>query len=267
MVKRLFIFLILVIAVFFPGEGLAQNAISIEAIDIGLWPEFDEPEMLVIYRMKLAEDTPLPAQVAFRIPTRAGAPHAVADGLVGDQDYSLEVEGEWTWVSFTAEDLFLQLEYYDPTLDVSSNPRQYVYTWPGDYLVSNSVINIKLPGDSKNVSISPSFGQGQTGDDGYIYYQAVTGELPAGETFSISLSYEAGGSGPEQWAVWGIGALGVVLIAWGAYRYVSASRKSPSRRRRRPSASSGASSKFCHNCGAASTKGDRFCRSCGTELR
>ncbi|MDH3944564.1 MAG: zinc ribbon domain-containing protein [Anaerolineae bacterium] len=269
MIKRIFIILIVATAVFMPGEAAAQSDVRIEAIDIGLWPEFDRPEMLVIYRIMLAEDTTLPVQVSFRIPTRAGEPHAVADDVTGDKAYSLNVQGEWTQVIFTAEGLFLQIEFYDPALDASSSPRHYDFEWPGDYAVTSSVINIKLPGDSDNVVISPSFGSGQTGEDGYLYYQAVAGELPAGEPFNISLDYERGGVDFQQWVVWGIGALGVVLIGWGGYRFMAASRASsnPSRHRRKPAASGTGGARFCHSCGEATKKGDQFCRNCGTELR
>lgn len=268
MKKRLFIVLIAALAAFIPAGSSAQEAVLIDTVDIGLWPEFDEPAMLVIYRIKLADETSLPVQIAFRIPTRAGEPHAVADGLIGDKPYSLDVQGEWTVVSFTAEDLYLQLEYYDRTFDTTSNPRHYEYIWPGDYAVSSAVMNIKLPGDSTGVVISPSFGEGRTGEDGFLYYSANAGEHPAGDSFSISVDYRSGDSA-QGWMVWGIGALGVVLIAWGGYRYLSASRASSkgSRRRSKPAASTAGAVKYCHNCGAAAQKGDRFCRNCGTELR
>lgn len=268
MKKRLFIVLFAALAAFSPAGSSAQDAVLIDTVDIGLWPEFDQPAMLVIYRIKLADETALPVQIAFRIPTRAGEPHAVADGLLGDKPYSLDVQGEWTVVSFTAADLYLQLEYYDRTFDTSSNPRQYEYVWPGDYAVSSAVMNVKLPGSSTDVVISPSFGEGRTGDDGFLYYSANAGEHAAGESFSIRLDYRLGG-GAQGWMIWGIGALGVVLIAWGGYRYLSASRKPSrsSRHRGKPAASTASASRYCHNCGAAAQKGDRFCRNCGTELR
>ncbi|MEM7033457.1 MAG: hypothetical protein AAF629_28150, partial [Chloroflexota bacterium] len=46
----------------------AQAKIELERLSIEIWPEFDRPSTLVIYRGSLAESVPLPALVQFHLP-------------------------------------------------------------------------------------------------------------------------------------------------------------------------------------------------------
>ncbi len=56
----------------------AQEAPAIEQLTVALWPEYDQPAMLVILRVQLAPGTQLPVDVILPIPTSAGEPLAVA---------------------------------------------------------------------------------------------------------------------------------------------------------------------------------------------
>ena len=61
------------------GTALAQSPVPLEILNIALWPEYDQPEVLIIYRGQIAEDVPLPAQVSFDLP-------ADVDVLLSDPD-------------------------------------------------------------------------------------------------------------------------------------------------------------------------------------
>ena len=54
-----------------PVSTNAQGQITFDTVNVQLWPEFDQPAMLVIFDFTLAEDTPLPVDVTLRIPTDA----------------------------------------------------------------------------------------------------------------------------------------------------------------------------------------------------
>lgn len=80
--KRLL--LTLVVLATWAGPVLAQDTPSLSNLEVALWPEFDRPEVLVIYRGLFAPETPLPLLVEIRIPARAGEPTAMA--YVGEGD-------------------------------------------------------------------------------------------------------------------------------------------------------------------------------------
>src|SRR3990172_8860380 len=51
----------------------AQAAPSIELLEIVLWPEYDRPAVLVIYRVTLSPDTAFPTQLTPPIPRKSDA--------------------------------------------------------------------------------------------------------------------------------------------------------------------------------------------------
>ncbi|MBW8011251.1 MAG: zinc ribbon domain-containing protein [Chloroflexi bacterium] len=276
-----------------PTNVQAQGDMTIRELEINLWPEFDEPEMLVIYFVQLDPDTPLPANLTFRIPTAAGDPNVVAVGssreVRGEVTYQREIAEEWAVISLIADDYFIQLEYYDPALDLSSANRHYELIWPGDYAVGDLLVKVQNPVDAQNISATPDLGVGTPGGYGLLYFDISGGSLQVGEEFDLTLDYtkdtntlsfdrwqlnqlnstQTSSRGLPTWAIWGLGIIGVGLIMFGVIKYFRDDQPPPRKRPRRRKAASQASSGFvfCHNCGTQSKSGDKFCRDCGTKLR
>ncbi len=284
---------------FFPV--LAQNPVIMENVQVDIWPEYDQPSVLVIYHINLSSQTSLPASLKIRIPANVGRPYAVAmqdpAGLY-NLDYEIKAAGEWIEVSFTTPVPDFRIEYYDPQLDLSSAERSFIFRWPGDYQVVNLSLQVQQPPTSKNMVFKPSLGSGRIGDDGLTYYYYMIGSIDAGTTFDLSVSYtkedkqltsasqfqnvqpqepvNAGTSGRitlDQVLPWALG-LSVLLILAGVIWYWRTGRgPEPSRPRSRhgrkaaPSEEIGGESVYCHQCGKKASKGDIYCRSCGTKLR
>ena len=301
MFKRLII-LVIILFVCFPVSAQAQQVVSFSEAEVDLWPEFDQPSVLVIYRLKISSSVTLPVDLKLRIPATSGAPNAVAaslpDGLV-NIPYSREVSGDWTVLSFQATTADLQIEYYDPGLVKSGSARHFVYSWLGDYAVDSLTMQVQQPVGAKDMLISPSLGSGQTAPDGLIYYTSTIGSLKAGQGFSISVDYlkdddtlsaqsiPIAPSGPLNQVSsgsatllsilpWILGAVGILLLGGGGYWYWQSGRNKgvdkPFRPRHKPAEQvtngvpEGAEI-YCHQCGKRASTGDRFCRACGTQLR
>lgn len=254
---------------FLPAQAhaQAQTPATIDALKVELWPEYDQPSMLVIYRFTLSGDTPLPAQLKIRIPTAAGEPYVLAVGpsleQVGDTLYNRTVMGEWAEISFAATMPAVQLEYYDPGLEKLGSGRSFVYHWPGDYPVTSMVMEVQQPVGATDMRIMPSLGSGEARADGMVYYTSQLGSLDASQNFSISLEYEkstdelsvtrlpvqpsqpltpetSGRVQVEKILPWALGTLGLVMLGGGGFWYWQtmrqedrASTKSRSRGRRR----------------------------------
>jgi hypothetical protein len=281
---------------------LAQDDASFSKLEIDLWPEYDRPEVLVIYRISLDPATSLPADLTLRIPADAQV-NAVAarqaDGGLFNIAYDRTVSGDWAEISFNASLPDVQMEYYDPNLVKDGSTRQYKYRWPGDYAVEALDMEVQQPVGAANLTTSPALGVGTPGGDGLVYYRSSVGALPVGQEFDLSLSYEkaseefsaAGlqvqpsapvddmaGSWLTQFLTvlpWGLLTMGVLLlIGGGIWFWQSGKRKnqaSQSQRRRHKPAQAAASTPegqiYCHSCGKRAGAGDRFCRACGTRLR
>ena len=297
--------LLLTLALLMPAVAQAQTSQSLAEVEIDLWPEYDRPGVLVIFRLTLSSLTTLPVDLSLRIPAASGEPYAVAgrqaEGSLFNIPYTRQVSGEWAWVNFTADVAEVQIEYYDPALQIDGEHRQFDFVWPADYAADTLSIQVQQPFDASAMLISPSFGAGVAGGDGLTYYNLDVGQLNAGQTFEISLQYnkasdtfsaqnmpvqpsgeipedESGSFQVSQSTLLVIaGLLGAALIVGGVVWYLQSGRQTKSagkKRRRSPAAAHQVQSDtadegniYCHKCGKRAQAGDRFCRSCGTELR
>ena len=113
-----------------PQMGRAQDEIYLGLLRVDLWPEFDRPEMLVIYKITLSLDK-IPTTLTFRIPKEAGQPYKVKvkaeDGNLYEIDYTYRVGSEWGEVTFEVDNPDFQLEYYDPRLVRLGSDRRYAW--------------------------------------------------------------------------------------------------------------------------------------------
>jgi hypothetical protein len=302
--RRWLIVILMLLPLFIGRPVQAQSSTEIDRLEVDLWPEYDHPDVLVIYRVTLSPQTTLPARLSLRIPKEVSKPSNLAmkdvDGLLYKIDnYTLTQEGDWQSIDFLTPSLEVQLEYYDPTIKRDSAARSYKYTWPGDYTVHSLAFQVQQPVDSSNMLILPQMGSGRVGADGLTYYNIVAGEKIAGSQYTLQinynkrddkLSYTPASVGPvdpitQQTAgrtsvmdvlPWMLGVLGVFLIAGGAFWYWQSGRGPSMLERRRRDRFKVATARiqpgpatqiYCRQCGKPATSGDIFCRSCGTRLR
>jgi hypothetical protein len=296
--------LIILFALFISiSTAQAQDTPSFETLTIDLWPEYDRPNMLVIYKGELSPEVSLPAEVTLRMPVEAGAPAVVAVGpdanSVADAVFETQVMGEWIEVSFIATTPVIQFEYYDPRLIKDGALRSFDFKWPGDYRVNKLMLQAQQPLGATNLTVSPLMGRMVQDQVGFSYDIIDVGQLAQGETFALGLSYEKesdalsveslqiqpsatitpGSSNlfslDQPW-IWFLIALGLVLIGGGGYWYWRTGQdeaQPQKKRRQRRSAGSSQSgvpegkTVYCHQCGKRAQQGDVFCRTCGTRLR
>jgi hypothetical protein len=297
--------LILILAMFLPYSVHAQDPLVLSSLQIGIWPEFDKPSVLVIYQMTLPSNTTYPVSVSVRIPISAGVPNAVAarqpDGSLLNIDYNRQVAGQWAIISFSTNAPEVQVEYYDPSLTKNADARHFTYTWPGDYAVSQLIIQVQEPSGVTDMRISPSLGAGEVGSDGLTYYTQDIGAVSAGQNFQITIDYQkkndvltaetlpvessapipqgaSTGIDLKTWLPWGLGILGATLIVGGIIWFWETGRQRPAPQARRrkvrsssykpevgPSATEEAV--YCSQCGKRAMPGDQFCRYCGSAIR
>ena len=136
MLKRL-IGLLVALALLVPAAVRAQTPLTLPSAEVDLWPEYDRPDMRVIYHFALPSSVSLPYAMTIRIPAAVGDPSAVAalqpDGSLFNIPFTQQVNGEWSLVDFRATTPAIQREYYDPGLQKNGADRHFVYSWPGAY--------------------------------------------------------------------------------------------------------------------------------------
>ena len=271
----------------------AQEATAtVDHLEVALWPEFDQPAMLVIYRFELASDTSLPAQVALPIPAAVGQPHAVAwlgdDGILYDAPFILEPAGEWSVVQIELSDTRAgQLEYYS-TMDFAGIIRSFLFEWPSGFELGGLSYEVQEPVAATDLIVNPAPDREVLGDFGLNYLTAEMGPQAADSAPVISVTYKKAATSLSVEALQPLGetpvdaqsgvpdllpllvlGAGIAILVAGGY-YLASRRQPASQPAPKQSAADvdlQASIVYCHQCGAAAGITDVYCRQCGTQLR
>jgi hypothetical protein len=290
LMRKRFLAILLLAAVFFStgSAGVrAQEEIRLEALEVALWPEFDQPAMLVIYHILVAPEAEFPAQLSFRIPVEAGEPNAVAAqnaaGALVDVAYTRSEDGEWAVIAFESQGAFAQLEYYD-ALAIEGGAREYEFVWPGDYAVSNFLVQVQQPFAVEDLLTLPAIADSHQGEDGLTYYETSFASRASGEAVELSVAYSNpsgelsslhvdpnAGSGAANVSLiaLALGIAGVVLVSYSAWRYFSGSVRAEAKKLGKSEIQVQAEKErpvYCLQCAMEALPGDQFCRNCGKKL-
>lgn len=279
----------------------AQSDITIDKMQVRIWPEYDQPSVLVINNIFLSGEVNLPVSLNFLIPAAAGAPHSVAVRELDGQLYLLEYEmtsvGEWNQLTFTTPYPEIWIEYYDPSLTVEDDQRSFEFRWVGDYLINDLQIEVQRPLTATNMTFKESMGEPQIGNDGLTYFFSNVGELKANTNVSLHIEYtksddtlsssvaapvqpvtplniddSVGKTSFVQILPFIVAGIGLVMLIFGVFWYMNKNKETTTKPRQRHTAVKRTSIQegeaiFCHRCGRRADPGDVFCRACGTKLK
>lgn len=293
-VKKWLLFIFLSIFLIAPITASAQGEIKFDNLTVQLWPEFDQPAMLVIYDFTLAEGTSLPVDVNLRFPKDANiiaVAYQDSSGLLNAAFQGPVEEGEWQVLTVTVDtQTTYRIEYY-AALTISGAQRDYDYLWPGDYGVGTFDASVRVPVDTTNITTAPVMTETTaTGSEERILAWTAN-DLKAGQQVPITLTYNKtsdrlstagqpvqagtvddstqGRVSLSNYLPYILGGLGVVLIVAGGLYFWQTSQGKPEPRKRHhtPSDNNEGGDVYCSQCGNRAKAGDRFCRSCGTRIR
>ncbi len=269
-----------------------QSGVVFTTLGIDLWPEYDRPGVLVIYRASIAPGVALPAQVTFRIPAAAGPPTAVAerqsDGQLISLPFERRVEGDTAFIELTATRPVVQMEYYDLSLERDGVLRSFTFTWSSDHDVGALSVSAQQPDLAQNLTTMPPATTRAPGVDGLMYHTISLAARKSGESVEVQLSYEKasdqlstatmlaaepipsapvasfpGGTSDTQIVV-------IVMAVMMAVATVAGAVVLRSRRRMPPSGGlaggAAGASRFCTQCGEGGAPDDRYCSRCGASL-
>ena len=292
---RKWLLLLLFVLLIIPFSAVAQEEVTLETLTVQLWPEFDQPAMLVIYDFTLPEDTPLPVDVTLRIPedaTLIAVAYAPSGGNLLNLPYQDPFEEDgWQVATITADtSAIYHIEYYAP-LERTDSKREFLYLWPGDYAVGTFNISVRPPVDTTEITTDPPMRSATTEGSAPSLLEWGTSDLKAGDELPIKISYTKssdrlgvsdqpletgevdentqGRVSLSKYLPYTLGGLGALLILVGGLYFWQSSKGKPEHRKRHHSRDEEpeGGEVYCHQCGKRAQSGDRFCRTCGTRLR
>jgi hypothetical protein len=305
MMKRVLLLVLLMASLTWGVQ--AQEGPTLENLEIALWPEFDRPEVLVIYRGLLSSDVSLPASIEIAVPARVGQPTAMAyvddAGQRFNQQYTTRVEGDRLIVAFELSTTAFQLEYYDALPIDAAGKRSYTYAYTADYDTAALNLEFQEPPTAQGFTLAPPADSVIVGGYGLNYHLLQAGALATGDTREWTLSYvkdnadltaasvsvqpeatvppaSASATGGDT-TIWIFLVAFIVLIAVGTTGYWLGHRTQPvsqpaQRHQKRRGSGRGdqvqrrpavSDVRFCHQCGAELRSDSIFCHKCGTSVR
>lgn len=295
--RKLFMLFMLGVLLAFPFSASAQGNAALSFVTVQLWPEYDDPRMLVIVDFATSAETALPATLTFRIPAEAELIAVASDagnGQFMNVPYEQPVlEGESQTFTMVVESIVsYRFEYYQP-LSFDGESRIFSYLWDTNYAVENFKYLFLEPLDVTSLSLNPTFASQQV-SNGLTYYDGTPVSLATGEQYALTLNYTKTTSTLVSQAQtvqiaepvnedtpgrvslanslpYIIGGLGIIMIAGGLAYYFQWGRRSAGsgkqRKRPRTNSEGSAESVYCAQCGSRAKPGDRFCRTCGSRIR
>jgi hypothetical protein len=294
--RKWFLRLALGILFVFPAIVSAQNNVILSSVSVQLWPEYDQPSMLVITDFELAASTPLPASVTFHIPQDANliavAAYDASGSLVNAVFDGPNAEGEWQTFSITLGSTAARYEYYQP-ITFNGEQRIFSYLWDGAHAVGIFNIRVLEPLDTTSLTTTPELAS-IAQENELKYFKGAPVKLAAGEQFALNLDYKKSSdaliASPQgvqpaapvdentpgrvslsNYLPYLLGGLGVVMIV-GGFAYYWRAGRGTSKRTRRRTHSNGENEEnneesYCPQCGSRAKPADRFCRVCGGRIR
>ncbi|MCL4273387.1 MAG: hypothetical protein KJZ77_05905 [Anaerolineales bacterium] len=296
--RRLILTLMVGALLVIPTFVSAQTNVSLSSVTVQLWPEYDQPSMLVIVDFLVDPAVSLPVDLTFRIPNDANLIAVAVQS--GDRNFlnaefsGPQAQGEWQVFTMPiSQKAHYRFEYYQP-LAFNGNQRTFSYLWDNGYAVDAFQVSVLEPMNVISFKTTPSSSSEVV--NGLNYYASEVVRLAGSEQYAFNLQYEKSSdalSVPPQGLQpvapvddttpgrvsfnnslpYIIGGLGVILILGGIVYYLQAGRTASRQTRRRRNASATVENSsnevdaYCPQCGTRAKAGDRFCRTCGARLR
>lgn len=192
LLHRLFTSLTVLTAFLLPSVALAQEnspPTSLIGLEVRLWPEFDNNDLLVIAIGQLAPDTQLPTTIEFTLPENADL-NAVAEvdgnGAVLNAAYT----ETGSVLLIEVQTGTYQVEYYMPVIEAEGDQRSYEFSFTTDYPVDNLIWQVQQPPNTGSLVLSRETDVVATDQFGFPSYLLANQSVEAGATLLLSATYE-----------------------------------------------------------------------------
>jgi len=273
----------------------SQASPPLADMSVEIWPEYDDPRVLVIYSGSVDASVKLPADFSLAIPP--GPQINMAGGIEPGgghvhAEYRMQPRGDsLVDLSYTLQTRKFYMEFYYDPLN-GSDDRRFTYRVVAPATVAKLVVKVQHPRRADNFAVSPGAQQVVQGGDGFPYSVIERDNVSAGASLPVSVSYHKSGrepsvqpqaaqmqTGPSSstgqpmggWRMFLVGLLAGVA-ACAVYHILRPAvgggrdedRPTDEKRDRPQLVVSSGDSRFCTQCGQALGPTNRYCGMCGT---
>jgi mono/diheme cytochrome c family protein len=284
----------------------SSTELRIAKLRLSIWPEYDDPRVLVMLRGKMTPENALPTQITLLIPKGAdiiGAGMISAQNELLLQPYEVAPGDPNDRLEFTlpTPGFFVEF-YYDPL--VAGTDKRFSYAFPTTYAIDRLEVDIQQPLRATNFVTDPQPMRRGTDTQGFSHHWFVYRNVRRNETKKFTISYTKTVAGPSitkrqpeptvadqpptatNTTMIAVGLLvgAAVVVGGGIFLWMGYQRRrnamplpqdQASRTQMQPPDLPAAGSErvagdgpnFCSNCGYKLQSAYRFCPGCGRALR
>lgn len=168
-------------------------ALSATQMKVSVWPEYDDPRVLVINQADLDPNVQLPTDVTFNIPKGAEIGMACevdSGGGHACKPYQLVDKGDYQSVTYKVEaQKKVFLEYYYDAFAAGTPQRTFDFSHRPGFPVANTTIEVQEPLRSTGFAVDPALAQTTTDSEGLTYHQQDFANLPVDQPFTVNVTY------------------------------------------------------------------------------
>jgi hypothetical protein len=172
--------------------GAKTTDLRMVSLRLSLWPEYDDPRVLVMVRGEMMPASAFPTYITLPIPKQA---ELIGAGLISAQNELLlhphqVLPGETTdtlEINLPAPRFFVEL-YYDP-FTTQRGEKHFTFAFSVPYPVEQLDVDIQKPYEASNFVTEPAAMTRDADNRGGTYHRFSYRDLQAGETKSFTVSY------------------------------------------------------------------------------
>jgi hypothetical protein len=280
----------LLLAMAFAIPARAQGPVTIEAMTVKVWPEYDRQGALVFYVGRASGGGP--ANLTFNMPPGAAlnaAAYSAEDGSLLDAGGTQA----GNTVSMASPNGSFHVEFYDSSIEADGDKRSYALTFNSQYDITAFNWEVQQPAAATGFTLNPSLSEQIVDEMGLVAFRSVPSAIKAGDPVEIGLEYSRAGGGltidrlqsaqpaatPSSAAgsssdntlvivlavLGGAVIIGVIVYYFRQEGGFGVHVVDDDGRRKGPR-SADKKTTFCPRCGTARHGDDQFCRKCGAKL-
>lgn len=175
------------------SAGSAREAdLKIKGLKVSIWPEYDDPRVLVIYRGEFENGPSFPAWVDFYIPTDTeinGAGIATPDGQLLWQEHKIVQEGSRKVLSININTPAFFLEYYyDPFKGGAL--KSFEHKIENKYPIEAMLVEVQKPLKAEGFSLTPESKDSYADPGGFTYFKYNFQNLKAQSSVKLIVAYK-----------------------------------------------------------------------------
>ena len=175
-----------------PVIGASDNPLTIKTMKLSVWPEYDDPRVLVIYQGEFADGSAFPQPVMFPVPLGSEINQVCAIKQPGDEHlcqlYDTKSNQDNLEISYTLPIPTYFLEYYWDGIKGQPD-KSFIYKYVSPYAIDRLEVDVQQPLKATDFKLGQTYASVTSDSTGMKYYHYVFNDVKQGQVISLDASY------------------------------------------------------------------------------